>query len=161
MKRYPLLTTFRVYPESAHPDEKRPPHSRYFEVRVYRDKPAMRRGIRGHACTKAGDYRQTGALAHACRTILVTKGQPERERPQRGILFIHEGEVFSEQVAHEMGHFALRIATDDRVFVQRKSAIGVASLEEESFCYILGRLVSQFWSGWGVYERTHPKRTTR
>jgi len=141
-KRWPL--TFKVYPGEGHPAEKRPPSERYVEVRIYRTDSAARRAVRAYCPTLEVMDESVGITLETQRWTVKGRGHFDQRSPAHVTLFLAKTHCDQETVAHEMAHAALIFARNDRLGLL-KTPGGPADMDEESFCYILGRLVRGFW----------------
>lgn len=134
---------FRVYPGEGHPAERRPPSERYVGVRVYQNVAAMRRALA--AWCSALDVADGAAGVTVQAQLWATKrGQFDQRSPEHATVFLTKDHLDMQTVTHELGHAALIFARDDRLRLVRAHG-GPADRDEESFCYVLGRLAEGFW----------------
>jgi hypothetical protein len=131
------IIRFRVYPESV--------HGFYFEVEIHPTLARMR---------KAANRRKPGHNFNDAEAVATgyTKGFVKEDgriawSKTLGCIFFHRAGCFSEIVAHECTHAALRWAEAMKFnVIDRDDAnyiAGNACDNEERFAYALGRMVSQ------------------
>ena len=110
---------------------------------MYQNAPTMRRALA--AWCSALDVTE-GAVGVTVQTaVWVTRrGQFDQRSPEHATVFLTKDHLDMQTVTHELAHAALILARDDRLRLVRPHG-GPADLDEESFCYILGRLAEGFW----------------
>ena len=147
-RRWPAV--FRVYPGEGHPSERRPPGERYVGVRVYKTPAAMKRAVTTWCPAATVESGAVGITVQTERWY-VKRGQFDQRSPEHVTVFLSKEYIDTETVAHEMGHVALILARDDGLRLHLKG--GPADTHEESFCYMLGRLVRGFWENNPLVKR--------